>query len=122
MGSELRGDCLEFRHWRDLVSLLRGENIRECGALCPGDRRPRACFGAVPTEVETRCPPPQLFEESLMSPTMFPLAADDRDRERELRARFAQFWSTATGDPRTTYDTFVSATPFAEGVSSEQVE
>jgi acetyl esterase/lipase len=53
---------------------------------------------------------------------MFPLAADERDREKALRARFAQFWSTATGDPRTVYDTFISATPFAEGVSSEQVE
>jgi monoterpene epsilon-lactone hydrolase len=57
-----------------------------------------------------------------MSPVMFPLAADDRDHERELRAQFAQFWSTATGDPRTVYDTFISATPFAEGVSSEEVE
>src|SRR5580698_5156571 len=57
-----------------------------------------------------------------MSPTMFPLAADERDRERDLRAQFAQFWSTATGDPRTVYDAFISATPFAQGVSSEQVE
>jgi len=56
------------------------------------------------------------------STAMFPLAPADRDRERELRARFAQFWSTATGDRRTVYDTFISATPFAEGVSSEQVE
>jgi len=57
-----------------------------------------------------------------MSAVTFPLAADDHDRERELRAQFAQFWSTATGDPRTVYDTFISARPFAEGVSSEQVE
>jgi monoterpene epsilon-lactone hydrolase len=57
-----------------------------------------------------------------MSPAIFPLAADDRDREKALRAQFGQFWSTATGDPRTIYDTFISATPFAEGVSSEQVE
>jgi acetyl esterase/lipase len=57
-----------------------------------------------------------------MSAVIFPLAADERDREKDLRARFAQFWSTATGDPRTVYDTFISATPFAEGVSSEQVE
>jgi monoterpene epsilon-lactone hydrolase len=54
---------------------------------------------------------------------MFPLAEDDRDRERDLRARFAQFWSTATGDPRTVYDTFISATPIAEGASyDERVE
>jgi acetyl esterase/lipase len=56
------------------------------------------------------------------STATFPLAAADRDRERELRARFAQFWRTATGDRRTIYDTFISATPIAEGVSSEQVE
>ena len=57
-----------------------------------------------------------------MPAVTFSLAATDRDRERELRARFAQFWSTASGDPRAVYDTFISATPFAEGVSSEQVE
>jgi monoterpene epsilon-lactone hydrolase len=58
-----------------------------------------------------------------MSPVTFPLAAAERDRERELRARFAKFWSAATGDPRTLYDTFISsATPLAEGVSSEQIE
>jgi acetyl esterase/lipase len=57
-----------------------------------------------------------------MSAVVFPLAADDRDREKALRAQFAQFWSTATGDPRATYDAFISATPFAEGVSSEQVD
>jgi epsilon-lactone hydrolase len=57
-----------------------------------------------------------------MSPVMFPLAAEERDREKALRAQFVQFWSTATGDPRTVYDTFISATPFAEGVSCEQVE
>jgi acetyl esterase/lipase len=57
-----------------------------------------------------------------MSAAIIPLADADRDRERGLRARFAQFWNTATGDPRTVYDAFISATPFAEGVSSEQVE
>src|SRR5882757_6825687 len=55
-----------------------------------------------------------------MSPTMVPLTADDRDGERELRAQFAQFWSTATGEPRAVYDTFISATPLAEGVSSDE--
>jgi hypothetical protein len=39
-----------------------------------------------------------------MSPVMFPLAAEERDREKALRAQFIQFWSTATGDPRTVYD------------------
>jgi epsilon-lactone hydrolase len=52
----------------------------------------------------------------------FPLAAADRDREKDLRTRFAQFWRTATGEPRAIYDTFISATPFAEGVSFEQVD
>jgi len=57
-----------------------------------------------------------------MSIVTFPLSAADRVREAALRERFAQFWTTATGEPRTIYDTFISATPFAEGVSSEQVE
>jgi acetyl esterase/lipase len=57
-----------------------------------------------------------------MSLVTIPLAEDDRDRETELRAHFAQFWSTATGDPRSVYDTFISGTPLAEGVSSEPVE
>jgi monoterpene epsilon-lactone hydrolase len=53
----------------------------------------------------------------------FPLAADEADREKALRARFGQFWSTAKGDPRTVYDTFVSsAGPVADGVTSERIE
>ena len=67
-------------------------------------------------------PPPSASKPNGSSPATFPLAAAERDRERELRARFAQFWRTATGDRRAVYDTFISATPFAEGVSSEQVE
>jgi hypothetical protein len=58
----------------------------------------------------------------MKSTVVFPLSADDRDREEELRARFAQFWSKATGDRRTIYDTFISATPLAKGVSLEHVE
>jgi hypothetical protein len=46
-----------------------------------------------------------------MSAVIFPLAADERDREKDLAARFVQLWSTASGDPRTVYDTFISATP-----------
>jgi acetyl esterase/lipase len=58
-----------------------------------------------------------------MSPTLVPLAAEDQDREKELRAQFTQFWRTATGDPRTVYDNFISATPLAEGVlADERVE
>lgn len=36
-----------------------------------------------------------------MSPVTFPLAAAERDRERELRARFAKLWNTPSGDSRT---------------------
>ncbi len=58
-----------------------------------------------------------------MESKTFPLAADERDREAALRGRFGRFWSTAKGDPRAIYDTFVSsATPIADGVSSERVE
>lgn len=60
-------------------------------------------------------------QKKLVSSTVLPLSAADRDRETALRARFVQFWSKATGDRRTNYDTFISATPFAQGVSSEQV-
>ena len=60
--------------------------------------------------------------KKLMASTVVPLSAADRDRETALRARFAQFWSKATGDRRAVYDTFISATPFAEGVSSEEVK
>jgi len=58
-----------------------------------------------------------------METLTFPLAADEREREKALRARFAQFWSTAAGDPRTVYDTFISAAaPIADGVTSERIE
>ena len=58
-----------------------------------------------------------------MEPITFPLAADERDREKALRARFAEFWSKATGDPRDVYDAFISsAAPIAERVSSERIE
>ena len=67
-------------------------------------------------------PPSSAPTPNRSSTATFPLAAAERDRERELRARFAQFWRTATGDRRTVYDTFIAATPLAEGVVSEQVE
>jgi monoterpene epsilon-lactone hydrolase len=57
-----------------------------------------------------------------MSLLTFPLEAGERDRERALRARFAQFWSTASGDPRTVYDNFISSTPSAQGVTCEEVD
>jgi monoterpene epsilon-lactone hydrolase len=67
-------------------------------------------------------PGPKPVAAQGLSSATFPLSDADRDRERELRARFAEFWRTTTGDRRTIYDAFISATPFAEGVSSEQVE
>ena len=58
-----------------------------------------------------------------MEPVTFPLAADERDRETALRARFGQFWSTAAGDPRTVYDRFISeSAPIPDGVTSERID
>jgi monoterpene epsilon-lactone hydrolase len=53
---------------------------------------------------------------------LVPISVDERDRELALRARFAYFWETASGDPRAIYDTFISATPLAHGVVLEEVE
>jgi monoterpene epsilon-lactone hydrolase len=50
------------------------------------------------------------------------ISAEERERERALRDRFAQFWSTASGEPRTVYDAFISASPLADGVSLEPVD
>jgi hypothetical protein len=60
-------------------------------------------------------PPSSASKPNGSSSVTFPLAAADRDRERELRARFAQFWRTATGNRRTEYDTGIAATPCAAG-------
>ncbi|MFS2214525.1 alpha/beta hydrolase fold domain-containing protein [Telluria sp. Tellsp104] len=49
------------------------------------------------------------------------LADDERERERALRARFAEFWSSAGGDLRATYDTFIATCPLADGCTVEQV-
>jgi acetyl esterase/lipase len=43
----------------------------------------------------------------------------ERERERALRDRFARFWSSASGGPRTVYDAFIAASPVAGGVSLE---
>jgi acetyl esterase/lipase len=50
------------------------------------------------------------------------ISADERDRERALRGRFADFWSTATGEPRAVYDAFTSASPLAPDVVLEAVD
>jgi epsilon-lactone hydrolase len=49
------------------------------------------------------------------------ISADERERERALRERFADFWRTATGEPRAIYDAFISATPMARNVVVEAV-
>lgn len=49
------------------------------------------------------------------------LPDDERASERALRAHFAEFWSSAQGDLRTVYDTFIAACPRVAGCSVEQV-
>jgi epsilon-lactone hydrolase len=85
------------------------------GAACGAYPTPGPAAGAEYKTANDRSP--------LLESVTFPLAADERDREKTLRARFGQFWSTAKGDPRTVYDTFISsAAPIADGVSSERIE
>lgn len=54
--------------------------------------------------------------------TFFSLTPDERVRERALRERFASFWAAASGEPRSVYDTFVSATPLVAGVTFDAVD
>jgi epsilon-lactone hydrolase len=51
-----------------------------------------------------------------------PLSSEERERETALRARIARYWSTASGEPRAIFDSFISTTPFADGVSFERIE
>ena len=41
------------------------------------------------------------------------ITAEEAERERALRNRFASFWSIASGDPRAVYDAFISGSPMA---------
>src|ERR1700754_2388415 len=50
------------------------------------------------------------------------ISTDERERERVLRARFADFWATASGEPRAVYDAFISASPLAPDVVLEAVD
>jgi epsilon-lactone hydrolase len=50
------------------------------------------------------------------------LSAEERRREQLLRTHFAEFWASATGDQRTGYDAFISASPLTEGVTLEPVD
>ncbi|WP_044559164.1 alpha/beta hydrolase [Azospirillum sp. B4] len=49
------------------------------------------------------------------------ISAAEREREVALLAHFAHFWGTATGTPRTIYDTFITASPMAAGAIVEEV-
>jgi epsilon-lactone hydrolase len=50
------------------------------------------------------------------------LSADERERERALRERFADFWGTASGEPRVIYDAFIAACPLTHDVVLEPVD
>ncbi|MBW6425797.1 alpha/beta hydrolase [Rhizobium sp. XQZ8] len=50
------------------------------------------------------------------------ISADERAGEDALRQRFADFWASATTDLRTTYDTFISASPLTDNVTLEAVD
>jgi epsilon-lactone hydrolase len=44
------------------------------------------------------------------------ISAAERERERILRQRFADFWATARGEPRAIYDDFTSTSPITDDV------
>ena len=50
------------------------------------------------------------------------ISADERERECGLRKRFAEFWGTASGEPRAIYDAFISASPLTPDVVVEPVD
>jgi len=52
---------------------------------------------------------------------IIPIADEEHARESALREHFASFWGSATGDPRATYDAFVSATPLTTDVLLDAV-
>ena len=54
--------------------------------------------------------------------TFIQISADERARERALREHFANFWNTATGEPRAIYDTFIAAGPVVQGQTFETVD
>ena len=55
-------------------------------------------------------------------PEIVRISSDERDRERALRERFADFWATASGEPRAIYDAFISASPLAPDVVLDAVD
>jgi len=50
------------------------------------------------------------------------LTSDESSREAALRKRFADFWASSKGELRAIYDTFISGSPMAEGVTTEAVD
>ena len=49
------------------------------------------------------------------------ISTDERDRERAVRERFADFWGTASAEPKAIYDAFISASPLTHDVDLEAV-
>jgi epsilon-lactone hydrolase len=49
------------------------------------------------------------------------LSSADATREADLRNYFADFWATSKGEPRSIYDSFISASPMVKGVSTETI-
>ena len=49
------------------------------------------------------------------------ISAEEVERERALRDRFAAFWSTASGDQRAAYDAFISGSPLASDATIDEV-
>jgi monoterpene epsilon-lactone hydrolase len=49
-------------------------------------------------------------------------SAAERERESALLAHFADFWSTASGEMRSIYDRFISASPLVDNVELEALE
>lgn len=54
--------------------------------------------------------------------TIVKITEAERQREQTLRQHFADFWASATGDLRSIYDTFISASPLADNVTLDAVE
>jgi monoterpene epsilon-lactone hydrolase len=51
-----------------------------------------------------------------------PISKTERERETALREHFANFWGTASGEPREVYDAFISASPLTDNVLLEAVD
>ncbi|WP_395673436.1 alpha/beta hydrolase [Inquilinus sp.] len=67
-------------------------------------------------------PQPEFRDDPRPATTVIDISPEERERERALRDRFAQFWSTASGTPREVYDAFIGASPLADGVSFDAVD